>query len=224
VKYLKLYESFNEIESICKKYGIENYTINADGSIDVDGDVNLNRESLKVLPLKFRKVTGDFYCMYNKLTSLEGAPKSVDGNFDCNDNQLTSLEGAPKSVDGNFDCSHNQLTSLEGSPEKVGGNFNCSYNQLTSLEDCPEKVGGSFYCSRNKLTSLEHFPQVIGYINLHANPVNAIWQLFQDKDKIELFNDYDCTRGNEIIIYRLNEFLQSIGKPPVKSVEGYNNI
>ena len=27
------------IDEICKKYGIENYTINDDGSIDVDGDV-----------------------------------------------------------------------------------------------------------------------------------------------------------------------------------------
>ena len=29
-----------EIKNICKKYKITNYTINADGTIDVDGDVD----------------------------------------------------------------------------------------------------------------------------------------------------------------------------------------
>ena len=40
MKYLKLFENFDQtkIDKICKKYGIENYTINPDGSIDVDGD------------------------------------------------------------------------------------------------------------------------------------------------------------------------------------------
>ena len=30
------------IEEICEKYNIRNYTINEDGSIDVDGYVNLS--------------------------------------------------------------------------------------------------------------------------------------------------------------------------------------
>ncbi len=36
MKYLKLFESFEDIDEICKKYSIENYTINTDGSIDVN--------------------------------------------------------------------------------------------------------------------------------------------------------------------------------------------
>ena len=60
MKYLK---KFNEyINSICSKYGIENYTINDDGTIDVNGYVNLYNKNLTKLPLKFRNVTGDFYC------------------------------------------------------------------------------------------------------------------------------------------------------------------
>ena len=183
MKYLKLYESFNEIESICKKYGIENYTINADGSIDVDGDVDLDNKGLTKLPLKFGKVSGTFYYRVNKLVSLEGAPKYVGGNFNCYGNQLTSLEGSPKHIAGDFDCSTNQLTSLE------------------------------------------HFPKVVvGDIYLYNNPVNDIWLLFYNKDYIELFNDYDIIHDDEIIIDRLNDFLQEIGKPPVESVKGYKNI
>ena len=57
------------IDEICEKYGIKNYTINDDGSIDVDSDVYLNGSNLTQIPLKFNKVTGDFYCYNNSLLS-----------------------------------------------------------------------------------------------------------------------------------------------------------
>jgi hypothetical protein len=155
MKYLKLFESFKDIDSICKKFGIYNYTINEDGTIDViasrffRGDVDLSNKGLTELPLKFRNVTGYFYCYDNKLTSLEGSPQSVGGRFDCGDNnQLTSLEGGPREVGGNFYCGNNHLTSLEGCPQSVGGSFFCKNNKLTSLDGCP-KVGGYFYCLQN---------------------------------------------------------------------------
>ena len=43
-----------EIHSLCKKYEIENYTINEDGSIDVDDDVDLECRGFTQLPLKLR--------------------------------------------------------------------------------------------------------------------------------------------------------------------------
>ena len=54
----------------------------------IQGDVDLSNLYLKELPsiLTNVKVTGDFYCHGNKLTSLVGAPSSVGGNFYCNGN------------------------------------------------------------------------------------------------------------------------------------------
>ena len=72
------------------------YTINDDGSIDVNGSVDLSGRGLSKLPFKFRNVNGSFRCNNNQLTSLEGAPNSVGGSFYCYNNQLTSLEGALK--------------------------------------------------------------------------------------------------------------------------------
>lgn len=72
--------------------------------------------------------------------------------------------------------------------------FSCTGNQLTSLEGCPKSIGGSFNCIRN--------------------PVYNIWTLF---------NDYDIVRDDSIVLDRLNDFLVTIGKEPVESVEGYNN-
>ena len=91
MKYLKLFESFDDIESICEKYGIKNYTINSDRSVDVDGDINLRSKELIKLPLKFRNVSGDFNCANNKLTSLEGSPISVGEEFNCSNNKLYGI-------------------------------------------------------------------------------------------------------------------------------------
>ena len=46
---IKLFEQFSneqKIHDICKKYNIKNYSINTDGSIDVDGNVDLSNQKL----------------------------------------------------------------------------------------------------------------------------------------------------------------------------------
>jgi hypothetical protein len=78
---------------ICRKFGIKNYTLNIDGSIDVQGDVNLNRttltnlrsldgirfrksiKELDKLPITFNIVYGDFRCHNNNLSSFDRFPK-----------------------------------------------------------------------------------------------------------------------------------------------------
>ena len=161
-------------------------------------------ENLTKLPLKFRNVSGHFSCSYNYLKSLEGSPNYVGSYFYCFNNNLTSLEGVPTNVGGYFICSNNNLSSLEGGPIHVGDNFHCDNNNITSLEGFPLHIGGNFIC--------------------YDNPVYEIWKLFKDVSKIELFNDYDIIRGTDIVLDRLNDFLITIGKDPVKSVDGYNNI
>jgi len=217
MKYLKLFENFEDIGKIneswfrkpfikrkCDKYGIKNYTINSDGSIDVDGDVDLSDMRLTKLPIKFNHVSGDFYCDHNRLTTLEGSPKSVGGSFWCHSNQLTTLEGSPQSVSGYFDCGYNNLTTLEGSPKSVGGHFNCYFNKILTFEGAPNHIGGGFYCGKN--------------------PIENIWYLFKDYSKVELLNDLDPIRGEDLLMDRFNTFLSMIGLDEVENVEGYNCI
>ncbi|MCK9477050.1 MAG: hypothetical protein M0R46_14080 [Candidatus Muirbacterium halophilum] len=227
MKYLKNFnENINssEIEAICEKYNITNYTINDDGSIDVDGDVNLKRKYLRVLPLKFRKVSGDFECSSNQLISLEGTPKSVGGNFYCSSNQLTTLEGAPQRVGGVFSCSSNQLTSLEGAPQSVGGEFSCSSNQLTSLEGGPKRVGSIFWCYSNNLKNIDYLPKYYKELDISNNPITKIIKLFttsngigmiydnrENKDLIMDFIDREMIQQDILLVNRLVEFLDDIG-------------
>jgi len=146
---------------LCNQYHIDNYSINSDGSIDVDGNVDFINENFKQLPLKFGIVSGSFYCGSGKLTTLEGAPTTVGGNFSCSYNELSSLLDGPVTVVGNFSGSYNRLTSLEGGPQTVGGDFHCNGNILSTLKGAPVTVGGFFGCDYNELTTLEGGPKKI---------------------------------------------------------------
>jgi len=177
----------NKIDiKLLKKFVKGSYTINNDGSIDVEGIIDLSYNELTKIPFKFRNVSGNFYCNDNQLTSLDGAPNTVGGNFYCSNNQLTSLDGAPNTVGGNFYCSNNQLTSLEGAPNNVGGNFSCSNNQLTTLEGAPNTVGGNFSCSNNQLTTLDGAPNTVGgSFYCYDNPNLPYSELFKIVDTVK---------------------------------------
>ncbi len=144
MKYLKEFKIFEnkrthkemakilEIHFLCEKYGIYNYTINPDGSIDV-GNVDLYGLELQKIPLKFNRIDSNFYIGGNNLTSLEGSPNYVVGNFSCSSNKLRTLKDGPKEVQGNYYCQHNNLVSLEGFPDYLGGIFYCGDNPVWEL-------------------------------------------------------------------------------------------
>ena len=117
MKYLKLYENFGDIKSICSKYKIRVYIINQDGSIDVDANVFIQNRNLKKFPLKFGKVNGYFNCEDNRLISLKGSPKEVYGFFSCSENELNTLLDGPLKVGGDYWCYSNPLTDVYGFPE-----------------------------------------------------------------------------------------------------------
>jgi hypothetical protein len=61
---------------------------------------------MEKLPVKFGKVSGNFWCSMNKLTTLEGCPDYVGGDFACDGNKLTTLEYCPKYVGYDILCSN----------------------------------------------------------------------------------------------------------------------
>jgi hypothetical protein len=154
-------ESHSEIEAICQRYGIQNYTINADGSIDVEGNVNLTDYNLTQLPLQFRKVTGNFYCHRNQLNSLEESPREVGGDFSCHYNKIWSFIG----------------------PERIGGDFYFYFNPIEVIYNwfkTPELI------ERSTLMYSELFKHYNGnwYID-----VDILEQLAEDL-KVQLPIDY----------------------------------
>lgn len=67
----------NQIHKLCKKFSIENYSINTDLSVNVNGHVLLHHKKLNQLPLNFNYVSGNFVCSHNYLKILKGSPKQV---------------------------------------------------------------------------------------------------------------------------------------------------
>ncbi len=159
IKSYKIFESIN-INFDIIEYGITKYTLNEDGSIDCNQNVNFFNKNLTKIPFKFNKINGSFTIQDNKITSLKNCPKYVSSWFDCSYNYLTSLEFGPEYVGGVYYCFKNKLTTLKGCVEEVYGDFLSSNNQLTSLEFCPMQVEGSFNCSDNNLTELDRSPFV----------------------------------------------------------------
>jgi hypothetical protein len=226
MKYLKLFENFNqsEIDEICRKYGITNYKINLDGSIDVVGNVYLIHDGLTEIPLKFNKVSGSFGCAENQLTNLEGCPKEVGGYFDCSYNKLTSLEWCPNHVDGSFYCHNNNLTSLVGCPNYVGGNFYCYNNKLTNLIGCPNTVG-DLNCYCNNLTTLEGYPEEIdGDIWITDNPIYDVVCLFNCIVRyLEYQETYNFIRKDgKIVRHLLEEALKDFNEYYNRNYEYHN--
>ena len=240
IKPYKIFESTSlnfpttreEVIEVCNRYRINNYTINDDLSIDVEGHVNLAYKNLEYLPLRFNYVSGDFSCYDNKLKTLEGCPQTVSGSFDCSNNKLESLEGCPQTVDGNFDCYRNKLITLEGSPSVVNGNLICYVNELETLEGSPKTINGNFLCFVNKLKDLEYFPEVSDYINIRDNPVNLLVYTFIENEEtdsfmIEDFIDYEIVRNRDtVMLDRLQTFIRDndLEMPDLKIIKKHYKI
>jgi hypothetical protein len=200
---IKVYESFRtekEIKDLCSEYGIINYQIRDDGSIDVKGHVDLIYGDLKQLPLTFNEVRGSFSCKDNNLTTLKGCPKEIHLWFSCSWNKITSLEHSPKIVLGNFNCLENDITSLEG------------------LENT--YITGDLYVTGcNKLYSLKGFPKKVGSFTCYYTPIEPIYETFIqecDYDTMRKFNKFDViyTDGMDWFVDydNLGKFLRSVGK------------
>ena len=118
-----------EIEAWCEKMDIENYTINSQGEIDVDGYVNLIHNIFKELPHKFGRVDGYFSLSECKnLTSLKNCPDYVGDYFSCSFcNKLDSLEGCPKNVNLEFYCRACKRIFTEGEIRSLCKVGRCTY-------------------------------------------------------------------------------------------------
>lgn len=139
---------------------IDQWIVNDDGSIDVNGNVEFSShiKYLSKIPLRFNKVTGDFDCSGLGLKTLEGCPIEVGGTFDCTYSQFSSLEYAPKKVGGAF-VFDNTVKSLNT------GAKGCDFNEVVLFfrTNIPEAVGVPQIITENAV----HLPTIFKYQNYY---------------------------------------------------------
>lgn len=165
---------------------LDKCTIHDDLSVSVDGSVNLMNKNLTYLPIKFKKVKGDFLCRKNQLITLRGSPIEVTGNFDCSNNNITSLRWAPKYVYLSFIASHNKITKIttDCPIDKVSGSFQLDHNLLTKIEYLPKNTK-SINFNGNNLTKFESvnlptvYKESIDHIEISGNKFTSLESLAQ---------------------------------------------
>lgn len=126
------------------KHDVQNYTIDPTTNVvDVDGDVDMDVDDIKQLPVQFRVVTGNFSIAGSELTTLEGCPQVVGRNFDCSNTDIKDFEGGPQQVGGAYKAMNcGWLSSLKGLPRTVPGILHIGgSNSVATLEGISEDIG-----------------------------------------------------------------------------------
>jgi hypothetical protein len=133
------------------------------------------------IPVKFGKVSGEFYCSYNKLTTLEGCPNYVGGDFTCYKNKITTLEGCPNYVGDSFYCENNKLTSLKGVEKcEIIRNFYCTRNNIPPenyIYIITAKIGGKIYTGNDDIDKI---------LNTYKNEVKYLHKALSELKKVIL--------------------------------------
>lgn len=186
--FQELYLLKKRVKANCDFLDIRNYTINNDGTVDVNGNLNIylakdriKKDEQNSILINFNKINGDvdINLQWRKAGragqgQLPFTFNEVTGNFHANHNMLETLIGCPKKVGGNFDVRSNRLHTLEGSPETVGGYFCAIGNSLHDLKGAPKYVGGNFDVSDNGLKTLEGLsPRIDGTLDFNNNKITS---------------------------------------------------
>lgn len=174
-------EKHKDIVNFLIKWGIYDYKILSDGSVDVYQEaITFNPQKdfkviLHEIPIQFNKVYGDVYMNQLQLKSLKGFPKWIKGNCRIEHNWLRSLKGCSEYVGGWFVCSNNHLNKLWYGPKYVGGRYDCSENEIDTLKGVPQDFfkysNEHFLCLYNKLKDLEYLPVTddVNRVNFASN-------------------------------------------------------
>jgi hypothetical protein len=180
------------IDSWLKSVNIKSYIINSDHTVDVDGPVilyEMHLRDLDKLPVKFRKVTGNFIMEGCAITTLQGCPDEVGAKFEVNNcNRIANIVGCPKIVINDFKCTRaSNLQSLHGFNSTVGGNASFSFDaKLQDLLGYAATVkGGLDLDSCHGLISLKGCPREIDYLYLRG--CSNLKSLRFGPSKLELF-------------------------------------
>lgn len=227
MKNLKTYELF-ENDIISKRFTnqqlafINNlatgWTFNEETErIDIHGfSGNSSSELIKdnLNGVKFGVCNGNFSIDSNKLTTLDGCPKTILGFFSCEDNELTSLEGGPDVVHTDLYCEGNNLTSLKGFPSEIGGKVYINSKKYIRQNQIPiREIIESNYTFINyiiPMTLINRLRTIIKENRIeYSQSILKIWSELSNEEKKILITELpDSELGN--VIKKSNKFGMNI--------------
>jgi hypothetical protein len=88
-------EQIKFLDIVC--FGV--WVFNDKGEVDVEGNISIRKKGLTQIPVKFGRVSGDFSCSWNNLTTLKNCPDYVGEEFFIYSNNLTDYFKSIKEED-----------------------------------------------------------------------------------------------------------------------------
>lgn len=110
--------NIRKLKKICKKYLIDEYVINKDGSIDVNTDLFLSNKNISNFKIKFNKIDGSLFISNNFFKNFKNFPNIINGDLYMNNNMFENLNGIPKNIKGKVYAQGNNINTL------IGNNIN----------------------------------------------------------------------------------------------------
>jgi hypothetical protein len=215
MKHIKLYNLFKKFESsessdsnlarrktydLCNEYLKGNYVV-IKNEVYSDDILTLKLD-LDYIPIKFGEVR-TIFINCTEIKSLKNSPRVV--TYALNLQSCFSLK------------------SFEGASEYVGAFIHLGSVEIDNFNGLPKPLKDKYYLTLSFDNKLRNVLPLFLNSKVEGGRINTGY-IEIDSDAIELidlFNDYDPLRGDGIVLNRLNEFLNSIGKDSVDKVDGY---
>jgi hypothetical protein len=112
--------SYEKSIQFLNEYKIRGCTVNPDGVIHKQGEVDIIYFRGETLPVQFGRVSGNFVANRSNLTSMIGFPREVGGNVYVEYvSSLSSIEGIPLMIGLDLLCKQANFKSLAGIDKMV---------------------------------------------------------------------------------------------------------
>ncbi len=145
-----------KISKWLKDHDVENYVINDDDTVSVNGDIELINLQYKRLPVTFKEITGNVTIVASRLETLAGLPQTINGDLEMNKVKVLDWTGCPAIVKGSVHLESSIVNGFGGDAlREVGKGVYLDYSVIESLKGFPPLVRGALSLRSSSVKSLE---------------------------------------------------------------------
>jgi hypothetical protein len=172
-------------------YGIQNYTINDDMSVDIDGSVLIDRRHIPRLDVKFRNVSNEFFINKCGLESMNNLPISCKC-VTLTNNNINEISNVPLNCQY-LNLNNNKITEIQNIEHLTElSTLEISHNKITKLYGLPSSIK-RISLENNLLKNFKNFPKALimrddekMYL-IKGNPIVSLKGLDVDYNNIKVF-------------------------------------
>lgn len=129
-----IFKNIVDIKKWLHDFDIKYYVINDDLTVDVKVSVDLSFLDLTNIPIKFRNISGYFYCNDNQLTDFSFMPDIIASHCNIGYNKVNTINYLPKTIGGDLFFNDMDLNEIDLSNTIVRGDIIGMNNKLDKIK------------------------------------------------------------------------------------------